>query len=170
MAFNRRRVLQWTTWGGLLSLFTAQGTPGRAGFGDFVKETKVAALYHCDYGDPARFGQTLTNISNHLSVYNFDPFSVRVVMVAHGQGLKFFMKDFTGSPWEKEQFDAAGIYERIRGLGQQGVGFYLCEITINRLKLDPAKLQDDAFIKLVPSGVAAVAELQTRGYAYLKIG
>jgi len=56
------------------------GSPGqRAGglpYKDFEKETPVAVVYHLDFGDPNRFGQMLTNISNHLSVYDNDPFKV----------------------------------------------------------------------------------------------
>ena len=35
---------------------------------------------------------------------------------------------------------------------------------------DPAKTRKDAFLKFVPSGVATVAELQGKGFAYLKVG
>ncbi|WP_253665242.1 DsrE family protein [Thermus scotoductus] len=33
----------------------------------------MVVVYHLDFGDPNRFGQMLTNISNHLSVYDNDP-------------------------------------------------------------------------------------------------
>ena len=33
-----------------------------------------------------------------------------------------------------------------------------------------AKTKTDAFLKFVPSGVATVAELQTQGFPYLKVG
>ena len=33
-----------------------------------------------------------------------------------------------------------------------------------------AKTRKDAFLKFVPSGVATVAELQGKGFAYLKVG
>ena len=29
------------------------------------KDTDVACLYHCDFGDPQRFSQMLTNMMNH---------------------------------------------------------------------------------------------------------
>jgi uncharacterized protein len=38
------------------------------------------------------------------------------------------------------------------------------------LKIDPAKTRKDTFLKFVPSGVATVAELQAKGFAYLKVG
>ena len=36
--------------------------------------------------------------------------------------------------------------------------------------IDFAKTRKDAFLKFVPSGVATVAELQGKGFAYMKIG
>jgi general L-amino acid transport system permease protein len=51
-----------------------------------------------------------------------------------------------------------------------GVEAYLCEITFKRNNIDLAKAKKDSFLKFVPSGVATVAELQSKGFAYLKIG
>lgn len=133
------------------------------------KDTDFACLYHCDFGDPARFSQMLTNINNHLSVYDFDPMRIKIVMVVHGAGLKFFLADLTGTPWEKETIDP-DLYKRFDGLAKYGVEAYLCEITYTRLKIDPAKTRGDAYLKFVPSGVAVVAELQSKGFAYLKVG
>jgi len=66
---------------------------------DIKKETPIAVVYHCDFPQEPRFQTMLTNIGNHLSVYDFDPFKIKIVVVAHGQGVKFFMKDLAGSPW-----------------------------------------------------------------------
>ena len=46
----------------------------------------------------------------------------------------------------------------------------MCEITYKRHKIDLAKTSKDAFLKFVPSGVATVAELQAKGFGYLKVG
>jgi intracellular sulfur oxidation DsrE/DsrF family protein len=56
------------------------------------------------------------------------------------------------------------------GLTKYGLEAYLCEITYKRLKIDPAKTRSEPFLKFVPSGVATVAELQGKGFAYLKVG
>ena len=133
------------------------------------KDTDVACLYHCDFGDAARFSQMLTNINNHLSVYEFDTFKVKLVIVAHGAGLKFFLQDLAGTPWQKQPVDPE-IYKRVVGLSKFGVEVYLCRITFQRQKIDVAKAKSDAFIKLVPSGVATVAELQSKDFGYLKVG
>jgi intracellular sulfur oxidation DsrE/DsrF family protein len=133
------------------------------------KETDVACLYHCDFGDPQRFSQMITNINNHLSVYEFDTFKVKIVVVAHGAGLKFFLADRSGTPWENDKIDE-DLYKRFAGLSKFGVEAYLCQITYKRQNIDMAKTRNDPFLKFVPSGVATVAELQTKGFAYLKVG
>jgi intracellular sulfur oxidation DsrE/DsrF family protein len=91
------------------------------------------------------------------------------VVVAHAAGIKFFLEDLSGTPWEKDKIDPE-IYQRFVGLTKYGVEAYLCQITYQRLNIDPAKTRKDTFLKFVPSGVATVAELQGKGFAYLKIG
>jgi intracellular sulfur oxidation DsrE/DsrF family protein len=155
--------------GATLTAGRVAAAPGKLDFSSLKKDTDIACLYHCDFGDPRRFGQMLTNINNHLSVYEFDPFKVKVVVVAHGAGIKFFLADLSGTPWEKETIDPE-LYKRFTGLTKFGVEGYLCEITYKRQKIDMAKTRGDSFLKFVPSGVATVAELQSKGFAYLKVG
>ena len=113
----------------------------------------------------------LTNMNNHLSVYEFDPMRIKLVIVAHGAGIKFFLEDLTGTAWEKNK-DKIGedLYKRVVGLSKFGVEIYLCQITYKRQNIDMAKTKTDSFLKFVPSGVATVAELQSKGFAYLKVG
>lgn len=136
---------------------------------DLKKEADAACLYHCDFGDPKRFDQMLGNISNHLSVYNSDPFAIQLVIVAHGPGLKFFLTDLADTPWKDEKIDPA-LYERMANLGKSGVKAHLCAITFQKLNIDRAKARSEPFIDIVPSGVATVAALQGKGFAYLKVG
>jgi intracellular sulfur oxidation DsrE/DsrF family protein len=147
----------------------ASADPGKLNFSELKKDADVACLYHCDFGDPKRFGQMLTNINNHLTVYEFDPFKVKIVVVAHGAGIKFFLEDLSGTAWENDKIDPE-LYKRFTGLTKFGVEGYLCEITYKRQKIDMAKTRKDSFLKFVPSGVATVAALQGKGYAYLKVG
>lgn len=155
--------------GATLAATRLEAAPQMLDFAALKKDTDFACLYHCDFGDPRRFGQMLTNMNNHLSVYEFDTFRVRLVTVVHGAGVKFFLKDLAGTPWEQETIDPE-LYKRFVGLSKFGVEAYLCQITFKRQKLDLAKVQEASFIKLVPSGVATVAELQSKGFAYLKVG
>jgi uncharacterized protein len=171
MIRNRRDVIRGLTASGavLAAAATARAEPTVLDLAALKKETDVACLYHCDFGDPQRFSQMLQNILNHYSAYDFDSFKLKVVVVAHGAGLKFFLDDLTGTPWEKDKI-APDLYHRFVGLTKYGVEGYLCQITYRRLNIDPAKTKKDAFLKFVPSGVATAAELQSKGFAYIKVG
>ena len=155
--------------GAALGASRAVAAPQKLALSDIKKDTDVACLYHCDFGDVQRFSQMLTNINNHLSVYEFDPMRVKLVIVTHGAGIKYFLADRSGTPWEKDQIDD-DIFKRYVGLTKFGVETYLCEITYQRNKIDLAKTRDDPSLRFVPSGVATVAELQGKGFAYLKVG
>jgi len=148
---------------------TALAAPSLLDLNAVKKDTDVACVYHCDFGDPQRFSQMLQNILNHYSAYEFDAFKLKIVVVAHAAGLKFFLDDLSGTPWEKETINPE-IYQRFVGLTKYGVEAYLCQITYKRQNIDPAKTRKDSFLKFVPSGVATVAELQGKGFAYMKIG
>ena len=168
---NRRQVIgALAASGAVLAVATsARANPTVLDLSKLKKETDIACLYHCDFGEPQRFSQLLQNMLNHYSAYEFDGFKLKLVLVAHGAGLKFFLEDLSGTPWERDTIDPE-IYKRFVGLTKYGVEAYLCQITYKRLKIDPGKTRKDTFLKFVPSGVATVAELQSKGFAYLKVG
>ncbi|MGA7487690.1 MAG: DsrE family protein [Xanthobacteraceae bacterium] len=171
MLRNRRELIGTVAASGavLATATAARGNPLPIELATIKKDTDIACLYHCDFGDPQRFSQMLQNMLNHYSAYEFDSFKLKLVVVAHGAGIKFFLEDRVGTPWEKDSIDPE-IYQRFVGLTKFGAEGYLCRITYTRLKIDPAKTRKDAFLKFVPSGVATVAELQAKGFAYLKVG
>jgi len=154
---------------GSLVAASAHAAPQALSMKDLKKEADVACLYHCDYGEPARFAQTLNNISNHYSAYGADPFGLQLVIVAHSVAVKFFLSTLEGTPWKDEAIDPK-TFERVADLAKNGLKVHLCEITFQRLKLDKSKVHDAPFISFVPSGVATVAALQSKGFAYLKVG
>lgn len=155
--------------GAALGATRVAAAPAQMSLSDIKKDTDIACLYHCDFGDAQRFSQMLTNMNNHLSAYEFDPMRVKLVIVTHGAGVKYFLADRSGTPWEKDQIDD-DLFKRYVGLTKFGVECYLCEITFKRNKIDFAKARNDPSLKFVPSGVATVAELQSKGFAYLKVG
>jgi intracellular sulfur oxidation DsrE/DsrF family protein len=171
MLRSRREVIGALTASGaiLAAVGDARGNPETLNLAEVKKEADTACLYHCDFGDPQRFSQMLQNMLNHYSTYEFDSFKLKLVVVAHGAGLKFFLEDLSGTPWEREKIDPE-IYKRFAGLTKYGAEAYLCQITYKRLNIDPGKTRKDPFLKFVPSGVATVAELQSKGFAYLKVG
>ncbi len=153
----------------LASTSGVQGNPVALDMGKLKKDTDFACLYHCDFGDQQRFSRMLTNINNHLSAYEFDPFKIKLVIVAHGAGIKFFLEDLSGTAWEQETINP-DLYKRFIGLTKFGVEAYLCEITYKLENIDLAKTRKNVFLKFVPSGVATAAELQAKGFGYLKVG
>src|SRR5215468_6919608 len=169
MTTTRRGMMGALAASGASLAGAALAAPTTLDLAALKKEADVACLYHCDFGDPQRFSAMLQNMNNHYSTYDFDSFKLKLVMVVHSAGIKFFLDDLTGTPWEKETIDP-DIYKRFVALTKYGVEAYLCQITYKRLKIDPAKTRRDEFLRFVPSGVATVAELQTKGFAYLKVG
>ena len=169
MSTTRRGMIGALAASGASLATTALAAPTALDLAAVKKDTDFACLYHCDFGDPQRFSAMLQNMLNHYSAYEFDSFKLKLVMVVHSAGIKFFLDDLAGTPWEKETIDP-DIYKRFVGLTKYGVEAYLCQITYKRLKIDPGKTRKDAFLKFVPSGVATVAELQSKGFGYLKVG
>lgn len=115
----------------------------------------VRVVYHVNEGN-AQALNALRNIRNNLTA---DP-TAKIVVVTHAAGVNFLLdgaKDSNGAP-----FDVT-----VQELKAKGVDFRVCRFTLERNKIDPAKVIPEATI--VPSGVAEVAKLQFReGYAYLK--
>jgi intracellular sulfur oxidation DsrE/DsrF family protein len=115
----------------------------------------VKVVYHVNQNN-AQALDALRNIRNHLAA---DP-TAKIVVVTHAGGINFLLdgaKDSNGAP-----FDAT-----VQELKGKGVDFRVCRFTLERNKIDPAKVIPEA--TLVPSGVAEVSRLQFReGYSYLK--
>ncbi len=131
------------------------------------KETEDAVVYHCDFPQESRFHGMLTNIRNHLAANDFDPFRVKIILVANGVGVKFFMKTHKGTRWEKEKIDLKRAEERLSYLAQFEVEYYICDFTIKGMKLKYENFFD--FVKIVPSGVATIGRLQQKGFGYIKV-
>jgi len=137
---------------------------------DLKKETDIACLYHCDFSDDQRYDAMLRNINNHLSAHDFDPFGVKIVIVALGPGIKYHLSNLAGTPWAKAPAIDPDLEKRMAGLAQYGVEVYLCRLTFDLMGLDLALAKSVPYIRLVPSGVATIASLQSKGYGYLKVG
>ncbi len=159
----------------LLLLVTILAAPVQQVFaqnnaGDSSSAVKV--VYHADYADPRRFSAMLTSINNMVTFYQNEliDYDVRIVFVAHG--IRFLTED----KLEKTPFssDAAlderrsNLQGRLSALNTvQGVKLELCDITRSGIGLPEDKLYKG--VELVPSGVVRIADLQSRGYAYIKI-
>ncbi len=165
--FDRRAFLGTMALAGTLPV--AAHAAQNSQLADISKEADSACLYHCDYGDPERFTQTLNNISNHYAAYGADPFAIQLVLVAHAGGVKFFLDNLAGTMWAKETIDPQ-LTEKADSLAKNGLKVYLCSLTFERNNLDKERARKAPYISFVPSGVATVGALQNKGFAYLKVG
>ena len=166
---DRRHVVGGLVTGGAAISAAAVAAPVEIAIKDLKKQAELACVYHCDFGDVARFSQQLRNINNHLAQYNYNRSKLKVVIVTHAAGIKYFLTDLAGTPWAEERLDPE-LEKRMKALGEQGVEVFLCKFTFAMLKIDQAKARPDPYIRFVPSGIAAAAGLQAKGFAYLKVG
>jgi intracellular sulfur oxidation DsrE/DsrF family protein len=123
--------------------------------GTALADEPVKVVYHFSEGlKQASLG--LHNIANHLDA---DP-TVRIVAVAVGPGVDFLLdgaKDKNGLEYQIAVTD----------LSLRGVEFRVCNNTLRSRHIDPAKVDPDA--KIVPSGVAEIANLQAKEhFVYIK--
>jgi hypothetical protein len=109
-------------------------------------------VYHVN--DPERLPFALTNIANHLRAAG--PGNVEIVLVTHGPVVAALQKD---------RIDPK-IADALAGLRKQKVEFDACGNTLNNLKLGVNELAD-GFIR-VDAGVLRIAELQGKGYVYIR--
>jgi uncharacterized protein len=116
---------------------------------------QVKVVYHLSEGIP-QASRALGNIRNHLQA---DP-GARIVVVAHGSGIDFLVDGASNA----QQQPFAGV---VGELANRGVEFRVCNNTLMTRQLAADRLAMEA--RVVPSGVAEVAQLQFReGYAYLR--
>jgi uncharacterized protein len=167
--FDRRTIIGGAALAGAaLSSAVLNAAPAITPLSDIKKDAEVACIYHCDFGDPSRFSQMLQNISNHYAVYG-NPLDLQISIVAHGAGLKFFLESLDTTIWKDHPVDPQ-LFNRVRDLTKNGLIVFLCNITFERQKIDRELAKKADFIKFVPSGVATLAALQSKGFAYIKVG
>jgi len=135
-------------------------------------ESEVKVVYHADFADPRRFSAMLTSINNMMNFYENElvEADVRIVFVAHG--IRFLTDEpLVNTPFAedaalKERRD--NLKGRLSGLvDTRGVKLELCDITRTQISLPEDKLYQN--VSMVPSGVVRIADLQSQGFAYLKI-
>src|SRR5947207_9392136 len=124
MPTTRRGMIGALAASGATLASTALAAPGTLDPATVKKDTDVACLYHCDFGDPQRFSAMLQNMNNHSSAYDFDAFRLKLVMVIHSAGIKFFLDDLSGTEWEKETIDP-DLYKRVAAVANYGAEAYL---------------------------------------------
>jgi len=153
------RPLRWLALAALLA-----STPA------FAQVAKV--VWHVDFSEPRRLSAMIQNVNNMVTTYqgNLDDYDVRIVFVAGG--IRFVTTDpLKGTPFEEDEAYRKARPDLITRLQQlrtlHNVKLELCEITREALQLPKDRIIEG--VQPVRSGVVRIAELQSKGYAYLKV-
>ena len=129
-------------------------------------------VWHVDFTDTRRLSAMIQNVNNMVTTYqgNLDDYDVRIVFLAGG--IRFVTTDpLKGTPFEEDAaFRAArpDLITRIQQLRTlHNVKLEVCDITREQLNLSKERYIEG--VESVRSGVVRIAELQAKGYAYLKV-
>jgi len=151
----------------LAAALPAHGADPEAG-----SATAVRVVWHADFADPRRFSAMLTSINNMVTYYQSEmvDYDVRIVFVSYG--IRFVTDDpLRDTPFVEDEALTGrrdDLRRRLLSLHDvQGVKLELCDVTRAAAGLDPTRLYRG--VELVPSGVVRIAELEHKGFAYLKV-
>jgi intracellular sulfur oxidation DsrE/DsrF family protein len=111
-------------------------------------------VYHVD-DSKAQALKALRNIRNHLDTDK----TAQITVVTHANGIDFLMegaKDPNGGEF----------VSLVSALASRGVKFEICEITLKNRDMKREQFIQEA--EFVPSGVVRLANMQTKGWAYIK--
>ena len=129
-------------------------------------------VWHVDFADPRRLSALIQNVNNMVTTYqaNLEDYDVRIVFLAGG--IRFLTADpLKGTPFEEDDAYRRQRPELLQRLQQlrtlHKVKLELCEITREQLQLPKERIV--AGVEPVRSGVVRIAELQAKGFAYLKV-
>lgn len=127
------------------------------GVGSALAAEKQKVVYHLNSDDAKHQMAFMQNVQNHINAVGKENLDLRVVM--HGPGITLMQN-------AKANED---VKSRVDNLKLQGIAFNICANTLKAKKVDYKKDMYDVSEKdIVPSGVAEIAILQTKGYAYVK--
>jgi len=127
------------------------------GVGSALAAEKQKVVYHLNSDDAKHQMAFMQNVQNHINAVGKENLDLRVVM--HGPGITLMQN-------AKANED---VKSRVDNLKLQGITFNICANTLKGKKVDYKQDMYDVSEKdIVPSGVAEIAILQTKGYAYVK--
>jgi uncharacterized protein len=108
----------------------------------------IKTVYHFHNGQ-GQASMGMRNIQNHLKS---EP-GAKIVVVANFKGVEAFV-------FGAQDNTAKAFADWVEELSRQGVDFRVCQHSMNALKITSDKLI--ANVRIVPSGVAEIARLQSR--------
>jgi hypothetical protein len=116
-------------------------------------DEKMKVLYHLNELEKAYW--VLDLIRDHVNVVGTD--NVDIVLVIHGPALKAFHKE--NGPIE--------VNSLVGELQVEGVKFDVCGVTMRALDFSSSDLLPD-FVRRDEGGTVRIAELQSKGYIYIR--
>ena len=122
---------------------------------------KQKVVYHINDINKAK--GALRNAKNHLNALGDK--NIEMVIVTHSSGA-FALVDGAMGKKDKKTGKVFNFNDQIAALANRGVKFQICANTIRGKKIDKNKINENA--EIIPSGVAQVADLQQKGYLYVK--
>jgi len=135
-----------------MALFMATGL---ASANDYYGKQKV--VYHINTNDEKIVTAALGNVQNHINAVGKE--NIEVVVVMHGNGVDL-LKMANKNP---------DLQSKVINLKSQGVKMDVCGVTLKKKNINYKNdLFDVSEKDIVPSGVAEIARLQTKGYVYVK--
>jgi len=111
----------------------------------------MRVVFHIDFDCTPTFELLLGNIQNLLRVR-----TATVAVVANGYAVKLFTKASLGK-----------YADTIKELVEKGVVFYICDNALSKL-VEIGRDDISELCEIIPAGVVKLAELQEKGYAYIK--
>jgi intracellular sulfur oxidation DsrE/DsrF family protein len=105
----------------------------------------------------------LRNVKNHLNAVGDK--NLDIIVVTHSSGA-FAMVDGAMGKKNPKTGKVYDFSDTIAALANRGVKFAICANTIRGKKIPKEKIS--TYAEVVPSGVAEVADLQQKGYVYVK--
>ncbi len=162
-----RRLLLSAVPAALVGL-AAASRPGAA----FAAQGVSKVVWHVDFMEPRRLSAMIQNVNNMVTTYQNDlgDYDVRIVFLAGG--IRFVTEDaLARTPFAEDAAFRAARPDLITRLKQlrdlHKVKLEYCEITADQIGLPKQKIL--AGVAPVRSGVVRIAELQSQGFAYLKV-
>lgn len=156
---NPARFLRWLA---LAALLVSTGAAAQV----------AKVVWHVDFAEPRRLSAMIQNVNNMVTTYqgNLEDYDVRIVFLAGG--IRFLTTDpLKGTPFQEDEAyrkarpDLIVRLQQLRTLHE--VKLELCEITREQLQLPKERIIEG--VGSVRSGVVRIAELQAKGFAYLKV-
>jgi len=138
-----------------LSFTTAQAGSAKNGY------NKQQVVYHVNNIHTAT--GALRNVKNHLNALGDE--NIELIVVTHSSGA-FALVDGSMGKKNKKSGKVYNFNDTVASLANRGVKFQICANTIRGKKIDKNKVSEHA--EIIPSGVAQVADLQQKGYLYVK--